>query len=184
MTEILTPELLSSANSRDLAEFAYLIYEQGILGAADDYLTPFGRDSQYLLMIGANGLTAKTYEIVFTSLFEGMREDGNLMHEPSWGEYASILSMKEGGNAVRTVRHDYSMVDTAFLLAPCVEQYLVKAGTQRAAEFLKGKTSGGLAFREALAKNFRFVLARAEPFASRPQWCNLVALEPGRAEGN
>lgn len=51
--DLLTPTALSVSTERSRNELAFLVYEEALLAGADNYLTMFGRDNQFVLAIGA-----------------------------------------------------------------------------------------------------------------------------------
>jgi hypothetical protein len=181
--EIVSAQVIQRSKPRQLQELAYLVYEEAVLAGADNYLTMFGRDNEFLLTIGADGLLPKAYEIVFASHFEAMRDDGNIAHEPSIGEFAISENIKAGKGPVRTPSFDYKMMDTRFLLAPSVVKYLEKVNPARAEEFFARKTSRGLSYKQVLLKNLRLIVGDAQPFAKNPIWKNLISLLPGVPNG-
>jgi hypothetical protein len=176
--EIVTPAVLKDADVHSLEEFNYLVYDESMLAGADNYLTMFGRDNEFLVTIGADGLQPKAFEIVLASHLEAMRDDGNLAHEPAVGEFASFLNEEAGLAATRAPHHDYKMMDTRFLMAPSVARYLEKTDPEQVSRFFARKTSKGLTYRQALEKNLKLVLDTARPFAGHPTQKNLVAIDP------
>ncbi len=181
--EIVTPEILHHANPHDLAEFAYLVYRECILAGADNYLTFFGRDNEFLLTLGATGLQPRAFEIVFASHLAAMAPDGNLAHEPSIGEFASLEREQAGHGAERIPSYNYNMIDTRFLLAPSVAIYLSQATPERAREFFSQKGPQGVIYQELLIRNLAFVEQSARAFARTPRYANLIHLKAGFPNG-
>jgi glycogen debranching enzyme len=184
MSQIIVPETLSRSDPHDVSELAYLIYEESILAGADNYLTRFGRDNQFLLAIGGEALMPKAYEIVLASHLEAMRADGNLSHEPFIGESALTARLALGEPLSRKPVERYHMVDSRFLLAMNVPPYARKVGAARASEFFARKARDGQPYWQKLLRNFEFIIAGAEPFARKPIAKNLISIEPTERAGD
>lgn len=83
--QILTSEAFEASTERNRNQLSFLTYKEALMAGADNFLTMFGRDNQFVLAIGASDFLPRTFEVVFESHLEAMRNDGNLMHEPSVG---------------------------------------------------------------------------------------------------
>ena len=170
---------------------AFLSYEEKLLAGSWRFNTYFGRDTLMSLHLLMPVLKPSVIEAGLGSVLDRLNDDGEVAHEEDIGEFA-ILRRKADGSAVPGGAEpaskpifDYTMIDDDFMLAPVVARYLLDTpgGASRAEAFLNRTTVDGETYRDALLRNFRFVLNQAAPFAERPDVEQLIALRPRKSVG-
>jgi hypothetical protein len=179
--------LLTSDATKDpeaRAALQFLSYRQKFNAGSWRFNTYFGRDTLLSVRLLMPVLKPLAVETGLRSVFDRLSRDGNVAHEEDIGEYAILRHMRAGEEKTDTPIYDYSMIDSAFLLAPVVQAWLIDdpRGRERAVAFL-ALSNGDRRVGDALITNVRFVIKHAQPFADAPRWDNLVALKPGADAG-
>ena len=186
MAELLAPGAVGDELTRQV--LAFLAYDEKLLAGSWRFLTYFGRDTLISTELLMPVLGARTIEAALSSVLERLGAEGLVAHEEDIGEFAVYRRLRAEMYSVdvRTPIHDYSMIDSHFLLAPVAAHYLLEteAGRERAEEFLARRTSGGERLAGALRRNLALVLRMAQPFAESGDRADLIALEEGRQTGN
>jgi hypothetical protein len=132
-------------------------------------------------------LTPTVVEAGLGSVLDRLNNTGEVAHEEDVGEFAILRRRDEGNTSPGGAEpadapiFDYKMIDDDFMLAPVVASYLLglletPEGARYAEAFLNRPTLAGETYRDALLRNFRFVLDQAAPFAERPGVEHLIAL--------
>lgn len=166
--------------SREALEF--LSYREKFLAGSWRFDTYFGRDTLMSLRLLMPALRPDAIEDGLASVLERLDAGGEVAHEEDIGEFAVLRHRKEGtADAGDAPIYDYKMVDDDLMLAPVAAAWLLDSaeGRARAAAFLARNTAAGEALGAALARNFAFVVAAAQPFAREPVARNLIPLKPG-----
>ncbi|MFQ5534947.1 MAG: hypothetical protein ACE5EM_09030 [Sphingomonadales bacterium] len=182
-----TPALLN-ADAADAARLrhslAFLSYRQKLLAGSWRFLTYFGRDTLLSVRLLMPVLTPDAIEAGLASVIERTNGLGEVAHEEEIGELAVLRNLGENGQATDAPLYDYAMKDDNFMLAPVVAEYLLRAPAARARAFLRHTTARGESYGAVLARNARYVLASASPFARASVATNLIALKAGEPDGN
>jgi hypothetical protein len=120
-------------------------------------------------------------------VLERLSGDGEVAHEEGIGEFAVLTHKKENGSLSDAPIFDYRMIDSNYLLAPVMAEYLLDnpRGRSRGETYLDEVS--GITTRvtngKALVRNLRMVVTSAEKFATQPRYQNLIALKPGLSVG-
>jgi hypothetical protein len=177
------------ADNRARNTLAFLSYQEKLLAGSWRFNTYFGRDTLMSLRLLMPVLTPTVVEAGLGSVLDRLNDNGEVAHEEDIGEFAVLRRRAEGsagaggaGQAAEPI-FDYRMIDDDFMLAPVAADYLSGTSTDRAEAFLNRTTPAGETYRDALLRNFRFVLDQAAPFAERPGVEHLIALRPGELAG-
>lgn len=172
----------------DRQVFAFLASEEKLNAGSWRFLTYFGRDTLISLQLLQPVLRPPVIEAALGSVLERLGPDGEVAHEEGIGEYAAQHNLRREPRPadLREPELDYKMIDGEFLLPLALERYLLDdpRGRSRAAAFLARRTSAGVPFAEAAARNLAYVVRQARPYAQAPGYRNLVALKPGLPVGN
>ena len=165
---------------------AFLSYREKLLAGSWRFNTYFGRDTLMSLRLLAPVLRPQVVETALGSVLERLNANGEVAHEEDIGEYAVLRREHEGLPANGGPLFDYRMIDDDFMLAIVAVHYLLDTadGRDRAEEFLGRQIGPGETCGSALARNLRFVVAAAAPFADEPRRDRLIALKPGEYAGN
>ncbi|HEX9706924.1 MAG TPA: hypothetical protein VGA24_04710 [Steroidobacteraceae bacterium] len=176
----------SGANDRLQQMLDFLCYEEKLLAGSWRFGTYFGRDTLMSLRLLASVLQPRLMETGLGAVLKRLNAEGEVAHEEDVGEYAVLRRKRAGLPMSDAPLFDYKMIDDDFMLAVVAAHYLLDTadGRARAAAFLARTAGAGEANGSALARNARFVLAEAAPFARDPQWRRLVSLKPGQNAGN
>jgi hypothetical protein len=168
---------------------AFLSYEEKLLAGSWRFNTYFGRDTLMSLRLLMPVLTPTVVEAGLGSVLDRLNNKGEVAHEEDIGEFAILRRRTEGGadaggaGQASAPIFDYKMIDDDFMLAPVAADYLLDTPATRAEAFLNRTTPAGETYRDALLRNFHFVLDQAAPFAERPGVEHLIALHPGENVG-
>ncbi|MGH8130653.1 MAG: hypothetical protein ACRES3_07355 [Steroidobacteraceae bacterium] len=165
---------------------AYLSYREKLLAGSWRFATYFGRDTLMSLRLLAPVLLPEPIEAGLGAVLERLDESGEVAHEEDIGEYAVLRRLRAASSPDDAPLYDYKMIDDDFMLAPVAAEYLLDspAGRVRAAAFLASEAGSGETNGSALARNLRFVVAAAAPFAQSLDWRRLIALKSGQYAGN
>ncbi len=171
------------ARSRQALEF--LSYDEKFLAGSWRFNTYFGRDTLMSVRLLLPAITPEATEAGLGSVLSRLDPAGEVAHEEDLSEFALLRRQQTGEAASAEPIYDYAMIDDDYMLAPVVAAYLLDtdAGKARATAFLQRKTPSGEAYGSALARNFAWVLATAQPFAQKQDFSRLIALKNGRAAG-
>ncbi len=171
------------ARSRQALEF--LSYDEKFLAGSWRFNTYFGRDTLMSVRLLLPAITPEATEAGLGSVLSRLDPAGEVAHEEDLSEFALLRRQQAGEAASAEPIYDYAMIDDDYMLAPVIAAYLLDtdAGKARAAAFLQRKTPSGEAYGSALARNFAWVLATAQPFAQKQDFSRLIALKTGRAAG-
>jgi glycogen debranching enzyme len=181
-------ELVSSSASdpqlRQVLEF--LSYEDKLLAGSWRFDTYFGRDTLMSLLLLAPVLRPGLAEAGLQAVLDRLSPAGEVAHEEDIGEFAILrrIAVHEPPDAAPF--YDYRMIDDDFMLAVAAASYLLDTvgERKRAVEFLARGQDSARSNGSILARNLRFVVASAAPFARDPGWRHLVALKHGETAGN
>lgn len=179
---LLTPQAAADPAARRALQF--LSYHEKFLAGSWRFNTYFGRDTLMSVRLLMPVLSPPAVETGLRSVITRLSPDGNVAHEEDIGEFAVLDHLKAGEGPSDAPTYNYAMIDSAFLLAPVAQAWLVDdpRGAARAATFLAERT-GDTALGAAMMANLRHVVQAAEPFARDPRWQNLIALKPGMDAG-
>jgi hypothetical protein len=167
---------------------AFLSYREKFLAGSWRFNTYFGRDTLMSVRLLMPALQPEAIEAGLNSVFARLSPEGEVSHEEGISEFA-IVQNRKAGRPGDVAEQDYKMVDDDFMLAPVVAEYLQGTGKARAKAYLAqslgseaspGATSATGAF---LVRNLRFVLKKAEPFATAPSTGTLIAIKDGFMAG-
>jgi hypothetical protein len=176
----------ASADPRLRNTLAFLAYEEKLLAGSWRFNTYFGRDTLMTLRLLAPALSPAVVEAGLESVLARLSPDGEVAHEEDIGEFAVLRRRASGEPVGDAPLYDYKMVDDDFMLAVVAAHYLLDSpeGRGRAESFLARAAASGERRGSALARNLRFVIRAAAPFAREPGWRNLIALKLGERVGN
>lgn len=179
---LLTPQANPDPGARRALEF--LSYREKFLAGSWRFNTYFGRDTLMSVRLLMPVLQPGAVETGLDSVLERLSDKGQVAHEEDIGEFAILDHLKADGTKSDAPTYNYNMIDGDFMLAPVARAWLVDdpRGRARAAAFLaqrRGKERAG----DALMRNLRYVLRRAQPFAENPAPTNLVSLNRGMDAG-
>jgi hypothetical protein len=165
---------------------AFLSYREKLLAGSWRFNTYFGRDTLMTSLLLAPVLQPHVMEAALRAVLERLNASGEVAHEEDVGEYAVLQRMRAGEPASDAPLFDYSMVDDDFMLALVAARHLLQtpAAAARGSAFLARATSSGERYGAMLARNLRFIVESAAPFAREPRWERLIALKPGARAGN
>ncbi|KAF2841875.1 glycogen debranching enzyme [Patellaria atrata CBS 101060] len=197
--EQLSPQEVLSHAAQDLisrypdqtASLSFLSYSKKLLAGTWRFLNYFGRDSMISLLLlqpvlseGENG----AIEAVIIAVLERLNKtDGTVAHEETIGDYATWLSMQEGGQDP-SPQYDYKMIDSDYYLPIVMVNYFLdtEVGQARTEDFLSTKASenprnAGLTFRELATINAEKIIRTSAPFAEEGGQVesNLIRLHEG-----
>jgi len=186
-------ELLNASAAPDPAArraLRFLSYREKFLAGSWRFNTYFGRDTLMSLSLLMPALRPPAVEAGVSAVFARLSDDGQVAHEEGIGEFA-VLDHKAHGSPATAQPPilDWGMVDSSYMLAPVAGRYLLGPGRARAAAYLahpldvaahpgERQTAGAL-----LVRNLRLVVASARAFAADPTRHNLIAIKPGRPNG-
>ena len=171
---ILTANAANDNRARNT--LAFLTYEEKLLAGSWRFNTYFGRDTLMSLRLLMPVLTPTVVEAGLGSVLDRLNNKGEVAHEEDIGEFAVMRRRAEGSDGAGGAGQeaapilDYKMIDDDFMLAPVVAQYLSGTSANRAEAFLNRTTPAGETYRDALLRNFRFVLDQAAPLRNVPPW--------------
>ena len=192
LTGLTLPELLNDRAADDPAArnaLHFLSYREKFLAGSWRFNTYFGRDTLMSVRLLMPALQPAAIEAGLGAVLARLDEAGEVAHEEGPSEFA-LLDRRQHGGSGDAPTLDYAMIDDDFMLAPVAVHYLLdRARPDAARAFLArdipSETKPGSSERvgAALARNLRFVLAQARPFAEAPGVPRLIALKPGRTAG-
>lgn len=183
-----TPETLltdkAAADPAARAALRFLSYHEKFMAGSWRFNTYFGRDTLMSVRMLMPALQPEAVETGLRAVLERLSPDGNVAHEEDIGEFAVLDHMRAGQGKSDAPTFNYAMIDSAFMLAPVTQAWLLDdpRGKARAADFL-AQQDQGRALGEALMTNIRFVAQQAQAFAKDPRWQNLIALHEGMEVG-
>jgi hypothetical protein len=182
--ELLTPMAAPDARLRRI--LAFLTYEEKLLAGSWRFDTYFGRDTLMSLQLLAPVLQPRVMEAGLAAVLERLNDSGEVAHEEDIGELAVLRRMRADQPASDAPLLDYKMIDDDLMLAIVAAHYLLdtSAGRARAQAFLATTAFSGETYGARLARNLRFVILTASPFAREPDWRHLMALKSGEHVGN
>lgn len=174
----------ANADPAARAALEFLSYREKFLAGSWRFDTYFGRDTLMSVRLLMPVLQPAAVETGLRSVLERLSPEGKVAHEEDIGEFAILDHRKEDGTSSAAPTYNYRMVDSHFLLAPVVRDWLIDdaRGRPRAATFLADK-AGDASAGAALMRNLRFVIGQATPFAEAPTADHLISLEPGMEAG-
>lgn len=175
--------LLNGKESRDPAAvntLTFLSYKEKFLAGSWRFNTYFGRDTLMSIRLLMPVLAPEAVEAGLRAVLERLAPDGEVAHEEGIGEFAVLTHKKQDGASSDAPIFDYSMIDANYLLAPVITDYLLDdpEGKKRASGYLSDAFAG-----QALVRNLRLVVSSAAKFAAGPRYENLIALKPGKPNG-
>lgn len=195
LTGLTTAELLNERAADDPAArdaLRFLSYREKFLAGSWRFNTYFGRDTLMSLRLLMPVLQPAAMEAGLESVVARLNAAGEVAHEEALSEFA-ILERRAAGDTGDTgdaATLDYAMVDDDYMLAPVATSYLLDHASADAARAwlakpVRSEAQPGLqeSVGGALVRNLRFVLQTARPFAETPTVSNLIALKPGRQNG-
>ncbi len=192
LTGLTTAELLNERAADDPTArnaLRFLSYREKFLAGSWRFNTYFGRDTLMSLRLLMPALQPAAMEAGLESVVARLDAAGEVAHEEALSEFA-ILERRAAGETGDAATLDYAMVDDDYMLAPVAASYLLDHASPDAARAWLAKPVHSEAqpgLREsvggALVRNLRFVLQSARPFAKTPTVANLIALKPGRQNG-
>jgi hypothetical protein len=162
---------------------AFLSYRDKFLAGSWRFDTYFGRDTLISALLLASVLEPEAIESAMASVLVRLASNGEVAHEEDIGEFAVLRNLREGRGRIATPIYDYGMVDDDFLLAPLVARWLATADRARVKRFLDEKDARGERHGASLARNLSWLVERSAPFASDPNYRNLVGIKAGRMTG-
>ncbi len=189
LTPLAADRLLNDAAADDTRlrqVLAFLSYEDKLLAGSWRFDTYFGRDTLMSVRLLSPVLRPEVSEAALESVLWRLSPDGEVAHEEDIGEYAVLRRRQAGLPGGDAPLFDYRMIDDDFLLSIVTAHYLLDTGPgrARARAFLARGGIGGESNGAVLARNLRFVVKTAAPFARGPGWRNLVSLKPGTRAGD
>ncbi len=169
----------------------FLSYREKFLAGSWRFDTYFGRDMLMSLRLLMPVLQPQAVEAGLSSALARLSPGGEAAHEEGLSEFAVLehRKLKDGLGDKPTL--DYGMIDTSFMLGPVMASYLLDSpgGQARAHAYLGAPITGSMSANpsetatQALARNLKFVLEAARPFADDPRAANLVSIKAGRNTG-
>ncbi|KAA8911974.1 hypothetical protein TRICI_003660 [Trichomonascus ciferrii] len=195
-------DVLNSINDNKPAqELSFLAYKNKFLVGGWRYLSYYGRDDLFAIMMLLPVLKREAVETVFASVFErmylngvntdsGQSQEGEVCNQETLGDYAGWINSRIGRSDDAHV-FSYGMKDTNFLLLPAIANYFLETdeGKGREGDFLQKKRQrpnggGEISYRELLEKNIQLVLDQTKSFADNPSPQNLVQFSSNYPSGN
>ena len=183
-----TPETLltgkAAADPAARAALQFLSYHEKFMAGSWRFNTYFGRDTLMSVRMLMPALQPQAVETGLRAVLERLSADGDVAHEEDIGEFAVLDHMRTGEGQSAAPTYNYAMIDSAFLLAPVTQAWLLEdpRGMAGAAAFL-AQQDQGRPLGAALMTNIRFVARQARAFAQDPRWQNLIALHDGMDVG-
>ncbi|CAK9782375.1 hypothetical protein CC85DRAFT_310507 [Cutaneotrichosporon oleaginosum] len=174
------PDIISAirAAPQIVDQLAFLAYESQFLAGGWRFLTYFGRDTLLAMQVLLPVLSPQACEGILAGVIQRTGPDGELCHEETIGDYASILNTREGrperGSAPV---YDYKMVDTDFLLLPALAAYAERYPVRAKDLMARNSTLVPGTFGELVARNADRVLRLARPFAESAVKEHLIDLK-------
>ncbi len=189
LTPLAVDGLLNGAAADDTRlrqVLAFLSYEDKLLAGSWRFDTYFGRDTLMSVRLLSPVLRPEVTEAALESVLRRLSLIGEVAHEEDIGEYAVLRRRQAGLPGGDAPLFDYRMIDDDYLLSIVTAHYLLDTGPGRvrARAFLARGAIGGETNGAMLARNLRFVVKTATPFARAPEWRNLVSLKSGTQAGN
>lgn len=185
--ELLNERAADDPGARNALRF--LSYREKFLAGSWRFNTYFGRDTLMSVQLLMPALQPAAIEAGLASVLARLDPEGAVAHEEALSEFA-ILERRASGEGGDAATLDYAMVDDDFMLAPVAAGFLLgEADPARAQAWLGSEvemeSAAGTSetVRALLLRNLRFVIAAARPFAQAPGWQNMIALKPGRENG-
>jgi hypothetical protein len=192
LTGLKESELLNARAANDPAArnaLRFLSYREKFLAGSWRFDTYFGRDTLMSLQLLMPALRGPAVEAGLGAVLARLSPGGEVAHEEGIGEFA-VVDNRAHGIAGNGATLDYGMVDDDYMLAPVAADYLLRHADPAAAKAFLARAVPSAARPGAsdpagvlLARNLRFVLAQARPFAAQPTATNLIAIHPGRLTG-
>lgn len=191
LTGLAEAELLNERAAPDPAArnaLRFLSYREKFLAGSWRFQTYFGRDTLMSVRLLMPALRPAAVEAGLASVLARLNARGEVAHEEGIGEFP-VVDNRANGQKGDAAQLDYGMVDDDYMLAPVAAEWLLGAGRGGAAAYLarpvSSETRPGVAepAGAALARNLRFVVERARPFAADPRWNRLVPIAKGRLTG-
>ena len=186
-------ELLNDRAAPDPATrraLAFLSYREKFLAGSWRFDTYFGRDTLMSVRLLMPALRPAAIEAGLGAVLARLNEGGEVAHEEGLSEFAILDHQAHGAPAIDAATLDYGMIDDDYMLGPVAADYLLgPAGPAGARAFLARPVASAARPGTAepagalLARNLRFVMTQAAPFAARPDARRLVAIKPGRMTG-
>jgi hypothetical protein len=186
MADLLTAD--AADRPLDKQALAFLASAENFSAGSWRFLTYFGRDTLLATSMLMPVLQPGAIEAALGSVLERLAPDGTVAHEDAIGEFAVLQNRRSPRPPadIEAPIRDYKMVDGDFLLAPVLAAYLLDdpRGKARSGAFLARRTTAGPTFLAQLNTNLDRVLQLATPFASHPDFSNLIALNRLSPVGN
>ena len=186
-SELLNERAANDPGARNALRF--LSYREKFLAGSWRFDTYFGRDTLMSLQMLMPALRGPAVEAGLGSVLARLNAGGEVAHEEGIGEFA-VVDNKAHGIKGDGATLDYGMVDDDYMLAPVAADYLLRHADPAAARAFLARAVPGeaqpgtsAAAGKLLVRNLRFVLAQAQPFATKPIATNLIAIHPGRLTG-
>ena len=186
-------ELLNDRAAPDPAArhaLAFLSYREKFLAGSWRFDTYFGRDTLMSVRLLMPALKPAAIEAGLGAVLARLNEGGEVAHEEGLSEFAILDHQAHGQPATDAATLDYGMIDDDYMLGPVAAAYLLDHATPAAARAFLARPVDSAArpgtaapAGALLARNLRFVMAQAQPFAAAPDARRLVAIKPGRLTG-
>ena len=193
LTGLSEAELLNARAAPDPAArhaLAFLSYREKFLAGSWRFNTYFGRDTLMSVRLLMPALRDAAVQAGLQAVLTRLNAGGEVAHEEGLSEFAILDHRQHGEAPTDAPTLDFGMVDDDYMLGPVAADYLLDhtdAATARAflARQVASLAQPGTteAVGALLARNLRFVLAQAQPFADRPGADRLIAIKPGRMTG-
>jgi hypothetical protein len=185
--ELLNDRAANDPVARDALRF--LSYREKFLAGSWRFNTYFGRDTLMSVQLLMPALQPAAVEAGLNSVLARLDPDGAVAHEEGLSEFA-LLERQQHGQSGDAATLDYAMVDDDFMLAPVAATYLLDHADRAQAQAwlgasvtLESAQGQSASAQDLLLRNLRFVVESARPFAADPRWENLIALQPGKLNG-
>ena len=167
----------------------FLSYREKFLAGSWRFNTYFGRDTLMSVQLLMPALQPAAAEAGINSVLARLDSDGAVAHEEGLSEFA-LLERRQHGQSGDAATLDYAMVDDDFMLAPVAATYLLDHAERAQARVWLGMSvamesapGNSASVQDLLLRNLKYVVEAARPFAADPRWDNLIALQPGKLNG-
>lgn len=193
LTGLLEAELLNARAAPDpdaRKALAFLSYREKFLAGSWRFDTYFGRDTLMSVRLLMPALKGPAVEAGLGAVLARLNPAGEVAHEEGLSEFALLDHRRHREPETDAPTLDYGMIDDDYMVGPVAAAYLLDYATPAAARaFLAHRIDSvarpgtSEAAGALLARNLRFVLAQAQPFAAAPNARRLIAIKAGRLTG-
>lgn len=159
--DLIEPRYLSTLDRQTINMLSFVAYQEKWLAGAWRYMTYFGRDSMMSSKLMLNFLRPRAIEGALAGVIERINAEGEVSHEETLADYAFYLN---GGKSFDPVQ-DYKMIDDDYMLAILLKDYFKMTADRDANLFLSRLMPNGQSYRQVVARNFRYIIYSAYPFA-------------------